>query len=467
MSYYHKYLIFIIVGLVSMHCGGGASPQATIPAPVAAPTLGAISIAVDTERQVISVSATDGAFSAGAMVTVTNTSATSSGLLELFLPSALAATTATGTANANGGLDTPIEVDGQAGDTIEITQTVDGVTSDPVTQEVGQNTSLALDNRPLAATVNASLMLGYVVHADDELDNVTTDITSFVEVYDITSGTRLDSFTIANSYLVDVETTPQLGRIVLADYLIGSVRTLEIDGTAAGTGLIIQPPYALTMLPNGGNGVGMVGQQDATTSVSTITIGESLGDTPVIGGSVQITHPDEPSASHTATLALSGDLDAGGNGRVMALSLFSNLETVLSVLDPTTPSISLQTVLGTSTYDSVVLFNQSTSVLISDTDNDQIILYSAPTFSTPRTLTVGDKPKGIAVDEDNLKAYVANFGSNTVSVVDLTTGTVEATLTTADGVGLGPFDIGLVGSVDKTLFIANANSSSVSFIELE
>src|SRR6516164_4683832 len=54
------------------------------------------------------------------------------------------------------------------------------------------------------------------------------------------------------------------------------------------------------------------------------------------------------------------------------------------------------------------------------------------TLKSEQTVAVGKSPHEMAVSTDGSKAYVANTGENTVSVVDLTTRRVLKTLTSAD-----------------------------------
>jgi YVTN family beta-propeller protein len=56
-------------------------------------------------------------------------------------------------------------------------------------------------------------------------------------------------------------------------------------------------------------------------------------------------------------------------------------------------------------------------------------------------ITVGNNPRGVVVDEARSRAYVANYGSDTVSVVDTGSNTVITTvtgITTANGITLDP-----------------------------
>jgi len=66
------------------------------------------------------------------------------------------------------------------------------------------------------------------------------------------------------------------------------------------------------------------------------------------------------------------------------------------------------------------------------------------------TIPVGRNPWGIGVDPDNDRIYVANRGSNSVSVIDGHTNKVVATI----GVGLGPIGVGVVPAT-KQVYVAN------------
>jgi YVTN family beta-propeller protein/VCBS repeat-containing protein len=75
-------------------------------------------------------------------------------------------------------------------------------------------------------------------------------------------------------------------------------------------------------------------------------------------------------------------------------------------------------------------------------------------------VAVGTDPGAVAVSADNKRAYVVNSGSNTVSVVDIGTGSVEATIQ----VGNRPSAVA-VG--DNAVYVANMFDNSVSVINTE
>jgi YVTN family beta-propeller protein len=76
------------------------------------------------------------------------------------------------------------------------------------------------------------------------------------------------------------------------------------------------------------------------------------------------------------------------------------------------------------------------------------------------TITVGDHPEGIAVDEFANRIYVTNTRNNTVSVID---GSNDALLAT---VGVGQFPVGVaVDSKTQTAYVTNAMDATVSVID--
>ena len=82
------------------------------------------------------------------------------------------------------------------------------------------------------------------------------------------------------------------------------------------------------------------------------------------------------------------------------------------------------------------------------------------TLILTRTINVGDEPRGLAVSPDGTLLYVANSGSDNVSVVNALSG---ATLTT---IPVGDYPIGLALSPDGTrLYAGNATDDSVSIID--
>ena len=73
---------------------------------------------------------------------------------------------------------------------------------------------------------------------------------------------------------------------------------------------------------------------------------------------------------------------------------------------------------------------------------------------SPATIAVGTNPIFIAATPDGTKAYVSNYSSNSVSVIDIATNLVTATITSV------PEPIGIAFSPDGTkAYVANYPNS--------
>ena len=86
---------------------------------------------------------------------------------------------------------------------------------------------------------------------------------------------------------------------------------------------------------------------------------------------------------------------------------------------------------------------------------------TVPGSNTPSaTITVGTNPAAVAVNSQTNTVYVANEGSNSVSVIDGATNTVTTTIT----VGSNPYGVA-VNETTNTVYVANEGSNSVSVLD--
>jgi YVTN family beta-propeller protein len=79
-----------------------------------------------------------------------------------------------------------------------------------------------------------------------------------------------------------------------------------------------------------------------------------------------------------------------------------------------------------------------------------------------KLLAVGKSPSGIAVSPQTKRAYVANSGAGTVTVIDLITGTPTGSLITVGGEPAGV----AVGPSGKPLYVADAFNGSISVVDV-
>jgi len=82
--------------------------------------------------------------------------------------------------------------------------------------------------------------------------------------------------------------------------------------------------------------------------------------------------------------------------------------------------------------------------------------------SNGATIPVGSGPVGVAVNATTGKIYVANTGSNNISVIDGTTNSVVATIT--DPNAIGPAAVA-VNATTNTIYAANSQSNNVTVID--
>ena len=82
--------------------------------------------------------------------------------------------------------------------------------------------------------------------------------------------------------------------------------------------------------------------------------------------------------------------------------------------------------------------------------------------SNGATIPVGSRPVGVAVNTTTGKIYVANSGSNNVSVIDGASNTVVATVT--DPHAIAPVALA-VNATTNTIYVANSQSNNVTVID--
>jgi YVTN family beta-propeller protein len=103
---------------------------------------------------------------------------------------------------------------------------------------------------------------------------------------------------------------------------------------------------------------------------------------------------------------------------------------------------------------------ESANVYVADSGTNQVSVISTSTASVVKNVTVGTQPSSIAELPAANKVYVANFGSSDVSVIS----TVDKTLTATVGVGAQPIDA--VAAADSAfVYIVNQGGNSVSVIQ--
>lgn len=98
---------------------------------------------------------------------------------------------------------------------------------------------------------------------------------------------------------------------------------------------------------------------------------------------------------------------------------------------------------ATSPY-GIAVYAAGGRVFVADYGSNAVSVISTSTNTVVGTVAVGTEPVGVAVDQSTGTVYVTNSGAGTVSVIDATTNTATATIALADcpGPALPTFDAG-------------------------
>jgi YVTN family beta-propeller protein len=97
---------------------------------------------------------------------------------------------------------------------------------------------------------------------------------------------------------------------------------------------------------------------------------------------------------------------------------------------------------------------------VPNSESDNVSVINLATNSIIKTIPVGDRPIGVAVNPLGTKVYIANTNSKSVSVIDTSSNIVTATIP------VGDWPLGVAVSPDNArVYVANMLSSSVSVID--
>ncbi len=97
---------------------------------------------------------------------------------------------------------------------------------------------------------------------------------------------------------------------------------------------------------------------------------------------------------------------------------------------------------------------------ITNYGSNSVSVIDTSTNTVTATVTVGTNPYGVAVNPAGTRVYVSNRNSNSVSVIDTSTNTVTATVT----VGTNPRGVA-VNPAGTRVYVLNYNSNNVSVID--
>ncbi len=436
-------------------CGsatGMSSPPVNIPAPVA----GLISVTSPDGEGAVRMAGAASSVQGGATVNV---------LFEA--PSALIVSgtksqstgDVLGTATATSGGAFSIDFPAEVGNIVRVEQEGGSSGDDPpppVFFEIRPGRIL-VPVAPFGAAISPSFSIAQTLQLSGS--DTVIDLYSPSTLAPASGGDLLATGIAATDFALD-ETSQDTYLISVSE---SEVQVVDFSGALQGGALTLDSPVSVAT--TFGLQYAAVGQ-DSTTSITLI---DNSGFAPALDASITLGHPTDGFANHVITPAISVAQDISSGDHIAAVANFDNGDSVFAYLDVTEPpfgSIGINTSfsIGAGTYDSIVLFNSASEVLISDTGNDRVLHLSGSGFGTQTVIPVGDQPRGIAIFGG--RAFVCNRGSHTVSVIDLATDTVIGTMTTEHGVGLNPTDIATNPSVPDTALIANQGDNTVTLFDI-
>lgn len=107
-------------------------------------------------------------------------------------------------------------------------------------------------------------------------------------------------------------------------------------------------------------------------------------------------------------------------------------------------------------------------IYVSNEDSDNVSVINRQAGDIAATVLVGKKPRGVATSSikgEHLKVYVANSGSNSVSVIDPTTNKIENEIPIRFGRQPEAIAVAGISSDKELIFVANYGSNTVSMID--
>jgi len=106
-------------------------------------------------------------------------------------------------------------------------------------------------------------------------------------------------------------------------------------------------------------------------------------------------------------------------------------------------------------------------IYVTNEDSDNVSVINRQDGEIAATVLVGKKPRGIAtsIKGEHLKVYVANSGSNSISVIDPTTNKIENEIPIRFGRQPEAIAVAEISSDTELIFVANYGSNTVSMVD--
>ena len=245
-------------------------------------------------------------------------------------------------------------------------------------------------------------------------------------------GPYFDTFTVAVSD--GTATTPVTVQVAVLPALIPSISSTAQTGTNP-TGMAVTSTKTYVANQQS-NTVSVIDRANPNATPTTISV---------------VASPRAIALSPDGTRAY-----VAGNGGVSVINTATN-QVIATVT--TSPGDSYGIAVGPNV-------NGQHQLYVTNSANNTVRMINANTatntYTAAGSVTVGTNPRGIAVSPDGKRAYVANWGSNNVTVLDTSTATPSLV---GYPIAVGANPVGIVVSPDGSrVYVSNYNSASVSVL---
>lgn len=203
-----------------------------------------------------------------------------------------------------------------------------------------------------------------------------------------------------------------------------------------------------------------LGVSGSTTMTATaLTALDVTPAAPVVGVGSTLQLAATGTFSDNSTQDLTGSVTwASGNTGIAAISNTAATKGVVTAVAPGSTTI---TATFNGTVKTITLtVNQANRAYVANNGGNSLSVVNTVNNSLVTTIGVGTAPQGVAVNTAANRAYVTNSGAGTLSVIDTTTNTVIATVS----VGSSPKGVAVNPSAGR-VYVANSFSNTLSVLD--
>lgn len=331
-------------------------------------------------------------------------------------------------------------------------------------------TASTIQNFPGAASTGAADL--------NDLDEIVGGYINFdstaVNAYLETSGPF--------AYVTDRTSSEAAGSVLVIDMLTGLLAT-QIQVGVAPLGIAASPDGTRLYVANSGSNTVSVISTSSNTVIQTIGVGNLPTYVAVnsAGTFAYVTNQASNTVSviNTATFAVVATIPVGNGPTGVAVTPngafvyvtnngLTELSNTVSVIDASTNAVSATITTPAVPIDVVITPDGAFAYVVSDQNPGVVSVINTATNTISASINVGVFPITIAISPDGTKAYVGNVQSHNLSVIDIASNTVTATINMPAGKGILPFptvspDNSLVYvAVGNSIPIVNAATDTVS-----